>query len=57
MEVPRLGVLSLLQMLAYAAAIATRDPSRVCHLHASSPTIEARDQTHNLMDACQICYC
>ena len=36
MEVPRLGVESELQLLAYTAATATRDPSRVCDLHHSS---------------------
>jgi len=57
MEVPRLGVESELQLPAYATAIATQDPSRVCDLHHSSqqhqildPLSEARDQTHVLMD-------
>ena len=36
MEVPRLGVESELQMLAYTTATATPDPSCVCHLHHSS---------------------
>ena len=36
MEVPRLGVKSELQLPAYATAIATPDPSRVCDLHHSS---------------------
>uniref|UniRef100_A0A8D1JLB7 IFT52 GIFT domain-containing protein n=1 Tax=Sus scrofa TaxID=9823 RepID=A0A8D1JLB7_PIG len=36
MEVPRLGVESQLEPLAYARATATRDPSRVCNLHHSS---------------------
>ena len=35
MEVPRLGVLSELQLLAYARATATPDLSRVCDLHHS----------------------
>ena len=35
MEVPRLGVELELQLLAYAAATATRDPSCVCDLHHS----------------------
>ena len=33
MEVPRLGVKSELQLLAYTTAIATPDPSGVCDLH------------------------
>ena len=33
MEVPRLGVESELQLLAYTTAIATRDLSYVCDLH------------------------
>ena len=56
MEVPRLGVKSELQPLAYTTATATWDPSRVCSLHHSSqqgrilnPLSEARDQTCNLM--------
>ena len=36
MEVPRLGVESQLQPLAYARATATPDPSQVCNLHHSS---------------------
>ena len=36
MEVPRLGVKSELQLLAYTTAIATADPSCVCNLHCSS---------------------
>ena len=52
MEVPRLGVQSELQLLAFTIAIdtATRDPSRVCNLHHSSqqrliinPLIKGRD--------------
>ena len=53
MEVPRLGVISELQLPAYATATATPDLSRVCDLHHSSwkrwvlnPLSEARDQTH-----------
>ena len=56
MEIPRLGVLSELQLLAYATAIATPDPSRICNLHHSSPQhwilnplSKVRDQTCNLM--------
>ena len=58
MEIPRLGVESELQLLAYATATATRDPSRVCDLHHSSrqhqilnPLNEARDGARVLMDA------
>ena len=50
MEVPRLGVESEQQLLAYARATATPDPSHVCELHHSSrqcqtlnPLSEARD--------------
>ena len=35
-DVPRLGVESELEPLAYTTATATSDPSRVCHLHHSS---------------------
>ena len=36
MEIPRLGVESELQLLAYATATAMQDPSHVCDLHHSS---------------------
>ena len=36
MEVTRLGVDSELQLLAYATATATSDPSHICDLHHSS---------------------
>ena len=36
MEVPRLGVKSELQLLAYVTATAMPDPSQVCDLHRSS---------------------
>lgn len=52
MEVPRLGVKSVLQLPAYTTATARPDPSHVCDLHHSSrqcqipnPPSEARDQT------------
>ena len=52
----RLGVSLELQLLAYATATVTSDPSRGCDLHHSSrqrqilnPLIEARDHTCNLM--------
>ena len=61
MEVPRLGVESELQPLAYTTATATQDPSRVCDLQHSSrqhwiltPLNEAGDRTCILMDASQI---
>ena len=59
MEVPRLGVESELQLLAYTRAIATWDPSRICNLHHSArqcwipdPLSEAKDQTR--MDTSRI---
>ena len=64
MEVPRLGVKSELQLLAYATTTATamQDPSHICDLHHSSqqhwifnPLSRAMDQTHILMDTSQIC--
>ena len=61
--VPRLGVKSELQLLAYATATATQDPSRLCDLHHSSrqcqilnPVSEARDRTCILMDTSLICF-
>ena len=61
MEVPRLGVWSELQLLAYPTAIAMPDLSRICDLHHSSQKrqilnllSEARDQTHNPMVPSQI---
>ena len=57
MEVPRLGIESELQLLAYTTAIATRDPSHVCNLqHCSrqhrilNPVSKARDWTRVLMN-------
>ena len=62
MEVPRLGVESELQLLAYATATATPDPSRICDPHHSSwqrrilnPLNEVRDGTRVLMDSNQVC--
>ena len=64
MKVPRLAVASELQLPAYTTATATRDPSCICNLHHSSqqpripdPLSEARDQTHILTDASQVCFC
>ena len=61
MEVPRLGVESELQLLAYTTATATQDPRHVCDLYHSSwqcqmlnPLREARDQTQVLMDTSQV---
>ena len=57
MEVPRLGVESELELLAYAIATAMPDPSCICDLCHSSqqhwifnPLSEAKDRTHILMD-------
>ena len=57
MWVPRLGGKSELQLLAYAAATATRDTCHICDLHHSSrqcqfpdPLNEARDGTCILID-------
>ena len=36
MEIPRLGVQSEPQVLTYATATATPDPSRICNLHHRS---------------------
>ena len=63
MEVPRLGVESELQLLAYTRATKTQDPSLVCDLHHSSwqcgilnPLSRARNWTCILMDTSQVCY-
>ena len=63
MEVPRLGIKSEPQLLAYATATATQDPSQVCNLHHSSqqhriliPLSKDRDQTRILMDTSQVHY-
>ena len=59
MEIPKLGVESELQLLAYSTATATAmwDRSHVCNLHHNSrqhwipdPLSEARDRTRVLMD-------
>ena len=61
MKVPRPGVESELQLLAYTTATATRDPSCICELHhilqkhrILNPLSEAKNQTHILMDISQI---
>ena len=63
MEVPRLGVISELELLAYATTLATPNPSHICDLHHSSqqcqilnPLSEARDRTLILMGPSQIGY-
>ena len=63
MEVPRLGVKSELQLLAYTTATATQDQSHACDLHHSSwqcrilnPLSKARNQTRILMDTSQVRY-
>ena len=57
MKVPRLGVESELELLAYATASATRPQAASHDLHCSSQQrrilnllSEARDRTHTLMD-------
>ena len=64
MEVPRPGVKSELQLLAYTTAAATWDPNSVCDLPHSSGQCrilnllsEARDRTCILMDASHIPFC
>ena len=64
MEVPRLGIESDLQLLAYTTTTAMQDPSLVCDLHCSSqqcrilnPLSEARDRTHVFMDTSRDHYC
>ena len=61
MEVPRLGIESELQLLAYTTATATWDPSHIfdyatAHGNATSfnPLIEARDRTRILMDPSRV---
>ena len=63
MEVPRLGLESELQLLAYTTATAMPDLRLVRDLHHSSrqhwilnPLSEARDRTHMLMDTRWVCY-
>ena len=61
MEVPRLGVRSELQLLAYATATAMQDLSYICDLHHSSwqcwtlnALSKVKDQTHILMDSSRV---
>ena len=64
MEVPRLGVESELQPLAYTTATPTPDSSCICDLntaHGNARSLtqlkEAKDQTFVLMGASQIHFC
>ena len=63
MEVPKLGVESKPQLLAYTVATSMPDQSRACDPHHNSqqrrilnPLIMARDQTLNLMVPSWICF-
>ena len=64
MGVPKLGVESELQMLAYATATATLDSSLICDLYHSSqkcqivnPLSKARDPTGILMGTSWVRFC
>ena len=64
LEVPRPGVESELQLLAYTTVTAMQDLSHVCDLHHSSRQhwilnllSEARDQTQALRDLSRVRYC
>ena len=64
MEVPRLGVEWELQLPTCTTATAMQDLNFTCDLHHSSWQCrilnllsEARDGTHILRDASQVCYC
>ena len=62
MEVPRLGVESELQLLAYTTATAMPDQSCICDLDLYHSSWQRRilnqlsDRTHILMDTNQICF-
>ena len=63
-KVPRLGVQSELQLLAYTTATSTQDTSHVCNLDHSlwqrwilNPLSEARYWTCRLMDTGSVHYC
>ena len=62
MHIPKLGIESDLQALAYTTTTAMQDLSRICDLHSDlhsnlwqrqilNPLCESRDGTHILMDA------
>ena len=62
MEVPRLGLKSEQQLLAYTTATATQDLSHTCHEYQSSwqcwiphPLSEARDGIRILWDPSRVC--
>ena len=64
LEVPRLGVKSELQLLAYTRATAMPDPSHICNLCHSSqqckilnPPGKARNQTYVLINTSQSHFC
>ena len=64
MEISRLGIEPEVQLLTYATATATLDPSQICDLHHSSrqhqilnPLSGAKDWTHILMDTSHIHFC
>ena len=64
MDVPRLGVQSELQLLAYTTATATQDLSYICNQHHSTqqhqifnPLSKVRDPTHILIDPSWVRYC
>ena len=50
MEVPRLGVKSELQLLVYATATATQDPSCICDVHHSSQQHQIPNQMSEVRD-------
>ena len=64
MEVPRLGVESELQLLAYITTTEMQDLSHICDLHHSSLQChilnllsEVRNRTEILMNPSQVPYC
>ena len=60
MEVPGLGIKLELQLLAYATATATRDPSRICDLHQHqilNPLREAQGRTSNITVTSSVNFC
>ena len=64
MERPRLWGQNAATAAGYTTATATRDPTRIYDLYHSSwqlqilnPLIQARDQTHVLVNTSRICFC